>query len=95
VRRVLVDQPFETLEARAFWAAGNVAPVADVTDKGRYLAAGLSSFDVTVDEVLGGRGPVLPTPDDPAYPDPDPGSEGPFDPLAVVTGVKTTITARS
>jgi hypothetical protein len=96
VRRILVDQPFEDLEGRCFWVpGGGVQPVADETDKGRYLAAGISQFDVIVDEVLGGSGPVLPTPDDPPYPDLDPDPDVPFDPLAVVTGVTTTITARS
>lgn len=94
VRRILKDQPLP-IEARVHLVGGSVAPVADVTEAKRYLAAGVSEFRVEMDDVLDGDGPVSPTPDDPQYPDPHANPDEPFDPLAVVRGVTTTITTRS
>lgn len=93
VRAILVHQQL-SLEGEVRWRAGNVAPVADVTDQGRHLAAAINRFTVYVDEVITGDGPVIPDPDDPPYEPPgDP--DQPYDPLALVTNVTTTILPRS
>lgn len=89
VRRILVHQQLD-LDAEVRWMGGNVAPVADETDQGRYLAAGINTFTVYTDQALGGDGPVHPEPDD------DPVNP-PYDPLPLVRpgGVITTILPRS
>jgi len=64
-------------------------------DQGRYLAADIQEFDVHIDEVLqAGAGPYVPNPGNPDGPYPFPTDpEEPFDPLAEVAAVTTTITA--
>jgi hypothetical protein len=95
VRRVLVNQG--TVLGKARWLGSLVTPVPDTTDKGRYLAAGVSRWSVWVDEAISGDGPVIPEPGDPPYPPPDPmnNPDDPFDPLAEVRTVTTDIIARS
>ncbi|MCU1500584.1 MAG: hypothetical protein JWM47_4537 [Acidimicrobiales bacterium] len=67
VRRVLTQQPtLGGFAAGVDWVpGGGVAPVADTTDKGRYLAAGINHFDVYVDDVLSTRGGPLEPDEDP------------------------------
>lgn len=65
-----------------------VAPVADVTGKNRFLAAGICQFVAYVDNVMTGTGPVDPDPDDPIYLPPDPSDpDATYDPLSTVSGV--------
>jgi hypothetical protein len=88
VRDILTDRP--TLggfaSATKWIPGGGVAPVDDPTPAGRYLAAGINQFTVSVDDVLReAAGPATadpyeqPDPDAPGY-DPD----APWDPLATV-----------
>jgi hypothetical protein len=73
---------------------GGVAPIADETDKGRYLASGMGDFLVfTHDVVQSGVGPE--TPSDP-YPEPDPvgNPDESYDPLAAVAGVKILVNSK-
>jgi hypothetical protein len=96
VRRILVNQA--TALGKARWLGSLVMPVPDTTDtQGRYLAAGVTRWSVLVDEAISGDGPVMPGPDDPPYPPPDPAGnpDQPFDPLAEVRTVTTQIVARS
>jgi hypothetical protein len=97
VRRILVQQPFDSLDAVVHWDGGAVSPLEDSTDEGRYLAAAMNRFVVQADNVISGEGPVLPNDDNP-YDPPDPDApDVPYDPLAVVRqgGVSTTVTTRS
>ncbi len=95
VRRILVQQQdLGGFAAGVRWVNGNVAAVADTTDKGRYLTAGINEMTVYVDEVLqGGVGPIVP---DPYYPDADPegAPDAPLDPLAAVSAVTVSITSK-
>jgi hypothetical protein len=93
VRRVLVHQEslggFAT-SVRVVRHA--VAPIADQTDAGRWLAAGINQFVVVVDDVLtGGVGPMEA---DPIYDDPDPAGhpDEPYDDLATVSRVVVSTT---
>jgi hypothetical protein len=96
VRRILVHQQLDLPGGgEVHWApGGGIAPVADQSDQGRFLAAGVNHFAVFADEVVSGTGPVQPSDDNP-YPDPTPG--GDYDPLAVVRegGVHFTVIPRS
>jgi hypothetical protein len=97
VARILAHQQLD-LDGEVKWTGASVAPVADVTDKGRWLAAGINTFTVYADQVISGDGPVLPTDDDPPYDSPDPDDpDAPYDPLVLVRagGVTTTILPRS
>lgn len=96
VRRLLVQQEaLGGLAGAIDWVASNVAPVADVTGSGRYLAAGINQFSVYIDEVVqSGVGPLEPEPDDSPYPPSDPDDPEPYNPLALVTLVTTEITAK-
>jgi hypothetical protein len=71
VRRVLVhQQDLGEFAQEVRFQRGNLAPLADQTDSGRWLAAGVNEFVVVVDDVLtGGVGPMQV---DPVYDDPDP-----------------------
>lgn len=96
VRRVLLQQQID-LEGEVWWLGGSVAPIADASDGGRWLAAGVNDFAVLADVVVSGSGPVLPSVHNP-YPAPNTGApDAPYDPLAPVRqgGVTTTITPRS
>jgi hypothetical protein len=97
-RRIMLDRPdLGGFAGGVRLTGGRVARVRDATDKGRYLAAGMSEFTVYVDEVLReGGGPVEADPyvlPDPAAPGYDP--DAPYDALATVADVTTTITTRS
>jgi hypothetical protein len=86
VRRILVQNTsLDGFAGGVKWLRGNVAPVEDMTDKGRYLAAGINEFTVYVDEVLRqGVGPAHP--DSSPYPPGNPGTPNePYDPLVTVT----------
>lgn len=87
VRRCLVQQAdLGGAVQGVWWVASNVAAVPDVTDQGRYLAAGINRFTVLVDEALDAYGgPTIPA----DYgPDPDPADpDTPYDPLAAVGDV--------
>jgi hypothetical protein len=95
VRRILVNQA--TALGKMRWLGSLVTPVPDTTDTGRYLAAGVTRWSLLVDEAISGDGPVIPEPDDPQYPSPDPegNPDEVFDPLAEVRAVTTQIVARS
>lgn len=81
IRAILWQQQLD-LEGEVRWRAGNVAPVADVTDQGRHLAAAINRFTVYVDGVMEGEGPMVPSPD------------LPYDPIGVVQKVTTTVNKR-
>jgi hypothetical protein len=90
VRRVLVQQAQlragteEPVANGIRWIRSRVVPVPDVTDKGRYLAAGVNEFFVYTDDSLdAGVGPLFP---EPVYTDPDDPDEPP-DPGTSVGGV--------
>lgn len=87
MRRILLHKPsLGGFAGEAKWVRGSVAPVADVTDSGRYLAAGINEFTVYVDEVVQvGMGPAVPAPVDP---------NDPYDPYATVANVTTTVNGR-
>jgi hypothetical protein len=82
VRRLLVQQG--SLGKRVSgtkWVGTNVASVADRTRAGRYLAAGITQFNVFTDQAVQGRvGPVAPA-------NPDPPGTPPYLPLATVASV--------
>jgi hypothetical protein len=94
VRRALTQQ--ESLEGFAGgveWIGSSIAPVPDVTNAGRYLAAGVNTFVVHTDAVLDSYGgPQVPAPygDDPDPTTPD----EPYDPLASVGDVSISVTQR-
>lgn len=83
VRRVLVQHGIE-LDGEVAWRGSNVAAVADPTNAGRFLAAGMSHYVVFLDRVVqDGVGPLEPDPDDP------------YDPLVRVASVSVDIEGRS
>jgi hypothetical protein len=69
-----------------------VVPVDDVSGQDRYLAAGISEFVVSTDDVMDrDQGPLVVGP----YPVPDPGSDPVSEDPIQVVDVTTTITERS
>lgn len=93
IRRIMLDDdpPFDG-EVR--WTGTNTAAVADPTGAGRYLAAGISTYVVYVDQVvLAGGGPEGP----PVYEDPDPANrpDDPFVDRVTVGSVTTDVIGKS
>jgi hypothetical protein len=92
VKRTLSSHPdLDGFASETVLQSSSVEPVADTTDQGRYLAVGMSTWIVYVDDVLQeGAGPTVPG--DP-YDDPDPvGSpDTPYDELATVSEVTSDI----
>jgi hypothetical protein len=83
VRRLLVQQgALGGMAKRTRWLGSRVAPVADVTGKGRYLAAGMGQYIVFGDVAAQGgmTGPLVP-------------DQYPYQPLAPVTTVTTDVEA--
>jgi len=88
LRRVLVQkQMLGGLAGGVRWLTSSVAPVTDMTGAGRYLAAGMSTYTVFVDDVVReGGGPTTA--------DGGPGTaDGPYSPLATVVSVTTDVEA--
>lgn len=80
VERVLLQQGLPG-SARTRYAGYGLQPVIDTTNQGRYLAAGILTFILAVDEVVqaGHIGPKVP-------------DRNPYVPFAVVDGVDTIVT---
>jgi len=92
VRWLLVHQQ-TSLDGEVEWTASSVIPVPDQTDQGRWLAAGLNTFVLHLDDALTGAGPTSPVMEDPIYPPPDPAApDEPYDDLVEVTLVTTSVT---
>lgn len=54
----------------AYWQGSEIAPVANVNRQGRYLAAGMTTFNVITDSALkDSGGPISPVPDPDPLPD--------------------------
>lgn len=90
VRRIMLQQQdLGEFAGEVDWTSSNVAPVA-TTGQGRYLAAGINTFSIYVDEVVqSGTGPLV-TDEDTPYPPADPSDPNtPYDPLAIVTSIPT------
>lgn len=94
VRDVLTDRPtLNGFAAATKFTAGNVAPVADPTEAGRYLCAGINQFTVSVDDILReAAGPATADPYEPADPDaPGYDPDAPYDPLVALNDVAVDI----
>lgn len=90
IRRVMLQQP---VGEKVEWDTTLVQPVADPTNAGRYLAAGMSSYFVYFDHVAQeGVGPHIP---DGPYEEPDPEGDPdtPYDDLVTVGSVTTEVDA--
>ena len=96
VKRVMVQQAsLGGFAAGVRLVGGNLMAVPDITDQGRYLAAGMNDFSVSVDEVVqSGVGPFAPpNPEDNPYPPPDPNDpDTPYDPVSTVGDVTVSVT---
>jgi hypothetical protein len=97
VRRVLNDQGLgQNFEGEVKWTGSRVAPVSPHNPENetqRFLAAGVNTFTIYADKVLGGGSPPI-WPDGPLDPyDPiDPSDPShPYDPLAQVDDVNVTV----
>jgi hypothetical protein len=91
VRRILVQQALPTLPGAVEWAGGRVAPVMDTTGADRFLAAGVNTFTVNIDDVLDADGGPAGDP----YPDPDPTDpDTAYTPLATVEAVNLHVDGR-
>jgi hypothetical protein len=91
VRDILTDRPtLGGFAADTKWVpGGGVSPVRDTTDAGRYLAAAINQFAVSVDDVLEeAAGPARADPYEPADPDaPGYDPDAPYDPLVALNDV--------
>jgi hypothetical protein len=91
VRRAIVHNP-DLGEFASFcrWVDSAIAPVADASDQGRYLASHSNVFHVGVDQVIReNAGPSVPNS---PYDDPDPNNpDAPYQPLLPVNSLTVTV----
>jgi hypothetical protein len=90
-RSIAQNADLDGIATQSLLESSSLQPVADSTDKGRYLVVAQSHWNVYVDDVLQSRaGPAVPAS---PYDDPDPVGtpDTPFEPLVTVTEITSDI----